>query len=213
MGRKPPFSPPGFGISLRRPGGENMRAFDYVITLFAFVYALAIAHLLTTVAELVRERGRVRFSWLNAAWMCVGLFSILAWWIGMWDMRALPSWSVPMIAFLFVMATLIYLQVRMTCANIPAACEIDLAEFHRRNGREYIAVYALVTALTVVVNVVFGEMTSVREMIAQNIVVAPMFAIAVVAAVSFRPWVQALSAAAEVALWLAYFATLQGALA
>jgi hypothetical protein len=39
-----------------------MRAFDYVITLFAFVYALATAHLLTTAAELVRERARVRFS-------------------------------------------------------------------------------------------------------------------------------------------------------
>ena len=189
-----------------------MRAFDYVITLFAFVYALAIAHLLTTVAELFRERARVRFSWLNAAWLCIGLCCILAWWIGMWDMRALPSWSVPMIAFLFVMAILIYLQVRLTCPNIPAEGEIDLREFHRRNGREYIAVYALVTALTIVVNVVFGEMTSVREMIVQNIVVAPMFVTAVVAAISFRPWVQALAAAAQLVLWLAYFATLQGAL-
>jgi len=35
--------------------------------------------------------------------MCVGLFEILAWWIGMWDMRALPQWSVPMIALLFTM--------------------------------------------------------------------------------------------------------------
>jgi hypothetical protein len=189
-----------------------LHAFDYVITLFAFVYALAVAHLLTTVAELVRERARVRFSWLNAAWMCVGLFVILAWWIGMWDMRALPSWSVPMIAFLFVMAILIYLQVRLTCTNIPAEGEIDLRVFHRRNGREYIALFAVVSALTVVVNVVFGEMTSVRELILQNIVVVPMFLVALAAAVSFRPWVQAWSAAAEIVLWLVYFATLQGAL-
>jgi hypothetical protein len=189
-----------------------MRAFDYVITLFAFVYALATAHLLTTVAEMVRERARVRFSWLNAAWMSVALFEILAWWIGMWDMRALPSWSVAMIAFLFVMATLIYVQVRLTCATIPAQGEIDLSEFHRRNGREYIALFAAIAALTVVANLVFGEMTSVREMIEQNIVVAPMFVVGVLAAISFRPWVQALAAAAVIALWLAYFATLQGAL-
>ncbi|HVU21494.1 MAG TPA: hypothetical protein VHE09_12245 [Rhizomicrobium sp.] len=189
-----------------------MRAFDYVITLFAFVYALATAHLLTTVAELIRERARVRFSWVHAAWMSVGLFEILAWWIGMWDMRALPSWSVPMIAFLFVMATLIYLQVRLTCPNIPAEGEIDLREFHRRNGREYIGVFALVALLTVGVNVLFGEMTSVREMILQNLAVVPMFAIAIIATISFRPTVQALSAAAQVALWIFYFATLQGAL-
>jgi hypothetical protein len=189
-----------------------MRAFDYVITLFAFVYALATAHLLTTAAELVRERARVRFSWINAAWMLVGLLEILAWWIGMWDMRALPSWPVAMIAFLFVMAILIYVQVRLACPNIPAEGTIDLREFHRRNGREYIGLFAVVAALTIVVNIVFGEMTSVRELILQNIAVAPMFVVSVVAAISFRPWVQALAAASVIALWLAYFATLQGAL-
>ncbi len=189
-----------------------MRAFDYVITLFAFVYALATTHLLTTVAELIRERARVRFSWVHVAWMSVGMFEILAWWIGMWDMRALPSWSVPMISFLFAMATLIYLQVRLTCPNIPGDGEIDLRQFHRSNGREYVGAFALVALLTVVVNVLFGEMTSVREMILQNLAVVPMFAIAMVAAISFRTWVQGWSAAAEVALWIFYFATLQGAL-
>ncbi len=187
-----------------------MRAFD--ITLFAFVYALATAHLLTTVAELIRERSRVRFSWVHWAWMSVGLFEIFAWWIGMWDMRGLPSWSVPMIAFLFAMAILIYVQIRLTCPNIPAEDEIDLREFHRRNGREYILAFALVAFLTVLVNILFGEMTSVREMILQNLAVAPMFVIAVIAAISFRPWVQALSATAQIALWIFYFATLQGAL-
>jgi hypothetical protein len=189
-----------------------MRAFDYVITLFAFVYALATAHLLTTVAELIRERARVRFSWVHAAWMCVALFEILAWWIGMWDMRALSSWSMLMIALLFVMATLIYIQVRLTCPNMVAEGEIDLQEFHRRNGREYISAFALVALLTIVVNVLFGEMTSVREFILQNLAVVPMFAIAVIAAISFRPWIQVSSAAAQVALWIFYFATLQGAL-
>lgn len=189
-----------------------MRAFDYVITLFAFVYALATTHLLATVTELVRERARVRFSWVHAAWMGVGLFEILAWWIGMWDMRALPSWSVPMIAFLFVMATLIYLQVRLTCPNIAAGGEIDLREYHRRNGREYIAAFVWVSFLTIVVNILFGEMTNVREFILQNLAVVPMFVISVIATISFRPWVQALSALAEVALWILYFATLQSAL-
>jgi hypothetical protein len=117
-----------------------------------------------------------------------------------------------MIGFLFVMATLIYLQVRLTCPNIPPDGEIDLRKFHRSNGREYIAAFALVALLTIVVNILFGEMTSVREMILQNLAVVPMFVVATIAAISFRPWVQAWSAAAQIALWVLYFATLQGAL-
>jgi hypothetical protein len=41
-------------------------AFEHVILLLSFVYALAIAHLLTTVAGLVRGWERVRFSWPHA---------------------------------------------------------------------------------------------------------------------------------------------------
>ncbi|HEY1631288.1 MAG TPA: hypothetical protein VGF56_08225 [Rhizomicrobium sp.] len=189
-----------------------MHAFDYIITLLSFVYALAIAHLLATVAELVRARRRVRFSWLNAAWMLVGVLTLVAWWIGMWDMRGLSAWSTPMIGFLFVVAFALYLQIRFTCPDVPAEGEVDLPAFHRRNGRDYIAAFAIVAAMTVAANILFGEITSVREMIVQNLAVAPMLVIAVIAATSFRPWVQAGAAIVELLLWGWYFATLQSAL-
>ncbi len=189
-----------------------MHAFDYIITLLSFVYALAIAHLLATIAELVRARRRVRFSWLNAAWMAVGLLTIVAWWIGMWDMRGIPTWSTPMIGFLFAVAFTIYLQIRFTCPDVPEEGTVDLPAFHRENGRDYIAAFAVTAALTVGANLLFGEMSSVQEMITQNLAVAPMFVIAVVAAISFRPRVQIGASVAELALWAWYFATLQSAL-
>jgi hypothetical protein len=190
-----------------------MRAFDYIITLLSFVYALAIAHLLATVAELIRARRRVRFSWLNAAWMLVGLLTAVAWWIGMWDMRAIPAWSRFLIGFLFVTAFVIYVQVRLVCPDVAKDGEIDLPKFHRDSGREYIAAFAFTAALTVVANIMFGEITSVREILVQNVAVAPMAAVAVIAAISFRPWVQTSAAVAELVLWGWYFATLQSALA
>ena len=61
-----------------------MQAFDYVITLMSFVYALAIAHVLATAGDIIGAWSRVRFSWLNAAWMLFELLAILAWWIGLW---------------------------------------------------------------------------------------------------------------------------------
>lgn len=189
-----------------------MRAFDYIIMLLSFVYALAIAHLLATIAELIRARRRVRFSWLNAAWMLVGLLTAVAWWIGMWDMRAIPAWSTALISFLFVTAFVIYLQIRLVCPDVPKEGEIDLTGFHRDNGRQYIAAFAFAGVLTVIANVLFGEITGVREMLVQNMAVVPTLVIAVVAAISFRPWVQAGAAVAELLLWAWYFATLQSAL-
>jgi hypothetical protein len=43
-----------------------MRAFDFVMTLYSFVYALGVAHILAAVGELIRAGQRVRFSWLSA---------------------------------------------------------------------------------------------------------------------------------------------------
>jgi hypothetical protein len=189
-----------------------VHAFDYIITLLSFVYALAIAHLLATIAELVRARRRVRVSWLNAAWMLIGLLTAIAWWIGMWDMRGISAWSTSLIGFLFITAFVIYLQIRLVCPAVPPEGEIDLPAFHRENAREYITAFAVTAFLSVVTNMWFGEMTSVRETIVQNMAVAPMVAIAVIAAISFRPWVQAGAAVAELLLWGWYFATLQSAL-
>ena len=43
-----------------------MRAFDFVMTLYSFVYALGVAQILATAGDMIRAGNRLRFSWLNA---------------------------------------------------------------------------------------------------------------------------------------------------
>lgn len=38
-----------------------MRAFDFVMTLYSFVYALAVAHILSAVGDMIRAGKRLRF--------------------------------------------------------------------------------------------------------------------------------------------------------
>jgi hypothetical protein len=71
-----------------------MAAFEHVISLLSFVFALAITHLLLTVAGFVRSWERVRFSTPHALWLLNGLITVLANWISFWDMRSLPVWSI-----------------------------------------------------------------------------------------------------------------------
>lgn len=48
---------------------HGMTVFEHVTTLFSFVYALALTHLLARIAELIVARDRVRFSGLLALGM------------------------------------------------------------------------------------------------------------------------------------------------
>lgn len=67
--------------------GIGMRAFDFVITLYSFVYALAVAQILSTVGDMIRAGKRLRFSWINAGWMLNVMLAIVAWWLSLWDLR------------------------------------------------------------------------------------------------------------------------------
>ena len=72
-----------------------MRAFDFVMTLYSFVYALAVAQILSTVGDMIRAGKRLRFSWLNAGWMLNILLTIVAWWLSLWDLRLARMVSAP----------------------------------------------------------------------------------------------------------------------
>jgi hypothetical protein len=45
------------------------------------------AHQLFTVVEIVRAWDRVKRPWIHAPWMASMFQSVIAWWIGFWDLR------------------------------------------------------------------------------------------------------------------------------
>jgi hypothetical protein len=162
-----------------------MQAFDYVMTLMSFVYALAIAHVLATAGDIIGAWSRVRFSWLNAAWMLFELFAILAWWIGLWGARHAPSWSTVNIAQLFVLATLLYLEARIICMRVPAEGVVDMKRFHSEESRKYITIYVVLAAITVVLNIQArgGYGVDVANNIAKNYAVLAIFVLSVAGAI------------------------------
>lgn len=189
-----------------------MHAFDYISVLFSFVYAAAVVHILATAGDIAIALGRVRLSWLNAGWMLASLFAVAAWWIGVWDLRAVSSWTMSSIGFFFAVACLMYVEVRLVCPRIASEGTVDLETFHRTEGRKYLGAYFLVTAVTVATNSFFvgGSPTWAT----QNYAVGPM-SISTLAAAIFMSvrWVQYGALAIQLAMWTWYFAALQPSMA
>jgi hypothetical protein len=190
-----------------------MRAFDFILVLFSFVYAAAITHLLSTAGEIIIAAKRVRLSWFNAGWMFAALLFSCAWWIGLWDLHVVRVWDIGSIAFYFSVAAGMYLFARMVSPRIPEQGEIDLPKFHAEEGRKYLVVYAILAWVTVGVNAVLGAANGIAQWPAQNTVIVPMALATTLAAIFVkRPWVQALALAIQIGGWLWYFAKLQSAL-
>jgi len=187
-----------------------MRAFDFVMTLYSFVYALGVAQILSTVGDMTRAGKRLRFSWLNAGWMLNILLTIVAWWLSLWDLRAEARWPMPTVLALFVVACVLYVLARMVSAPIPQKGVVDLQRHHREEGRKYAALFAVECALTVGAVHLYGS--SSQNWIASNWATWPSLAAAVAAAIFPHRWVQSVAILVILAMWVWYFATLQGAL-
>ena len=189
-----------------------MHAFDYISVLLSFVYAAAVVHILATAGDIAIAFGRVRFSWLNSGWMLASLLAVTAWWIGVWDLRAIGVWTMVSIGFFFAVACLMYLEVRLVCPRVAEQGIVDVVAFHRTEGRKYLAAYSLVTLITVGTNGFFSSGSPVW--VAQNEAVIPMALGAIAAAIFVSvPWVQYISVLIQLAMWIWYFAVLQPPLA
>jgi hypothetical protein len=178
------------GVRLANGGFGSMGAFEHIISLLSFVYALAIAHLLTTVARLIGSRERVRFSWLHAYWMVNALIVLVIDWISYWDMHAVPALTMANILLWLAQAFLDYGQAALVCPEIPAEWTIDLAAFHQTHSRRYIGAFAATSIMALISNFYFGENYHVGAFIMQNIAVIPVVIIGLTAAIFPNRWVQ-----------------------
>ena len=187
-----------------------MRAFDFVVTLYSFVYALGIAHILATVGDIMRAGKRVRFSWLNAGWMLNIFLAIVAWWISLWDLRSTASWSMATVLVFFAVACLLYLLARLVCPPIAPEGPVDLQLYHREEGWKYAGLFTAEIALTILTIYLYGSGTQNWE--AENAANWPTIAASLAATLTRNRWVQAAAILVIVVVWLWYFARLQGAL-
>jgi hypothetical protein len=189
-----------------------MGAFEHVISLLSFVYALAIAHLLTTVARLIANRERVIFSWFHAFWMFNAMVVLILDWISFWDLHAVASWSMVSIGLCILDSFTDYMQAALVCPEIPAEGPIDLPAFHAHQSGRYIGAFAVTTVMALILNSYFSGAYDVAEFAQQNKAVLPLIAVAVTAAVWRNRWVQIVCPMLLTVIWVFYFTELQSAL-
>ena len=187
-----------------------MRAFDFIITLYSFVYALGVAQILSTVGDMIRAGNRLRFSWLNAGWMLNILLAIVAWWLSLWDLRAEARWPMVTVLVFFAVACVLYVLARMVSAPIPREGPVDLRRYHEVEGRKYAGLFAVECAITIGTVFLYGSAS--QNWTASNLATLPTLVASVAAALTNNRWVQSVALLVILLVWGWYFATLQGAL-
>jgi hypothetical protein len=120
-----------------------MGKFDFILLLLSFVYALALAHLLSRLGALVLARERVSFSGLLTVAILNAVAQVYVDWLSMWDYRGLKEWDLTTITLFFTSAVLVYFICVAAAPEAPADRPIDMEAFYWKNRRLYYGLFLL----------------------------------------------------------------------
>lgn len=116
-----------------------MSTFEFVSVLFSLVLSLAVAHLLTGVAQVIRAK-KVRFGWVHAGWWLFSLLLCVDWWFSLWQRRDDDStWTLGFVLFELWQLAVLYVVAWLIVPDVSEEGEVDMPAFHDANRRKYLA--------------------------------------------------------------------------
>jgi len=186
-----------------------MNAFDHVVLLLSFVYALALTHLLSRIGALFVARERVHFSGLLALAMGVAVMLVYSNWLGLWDLRGLKGWDLLSITTQFAFSVLVY----FICILVgPETGETDMEAFYWRQYRPYYWTMLAGIGFSLAANAEFLKTPNTALFIRENLAVLPMFVPPMLALAIPARWAQWLAGIALLAMMIGFTIAFSGVL-
>lgn len=131
-----------------------MERFELLVVLLSFVYALALTHLLGSIAAMLLDRKRTRFSPVQALWMLAAVMLLFNNWLSLEAFRG-ASWSTATAAWALMFAVVQYVACALVSPRpARAGAGIDMAAHHDRHGRLFKAVFVLMAVMAILGNLV-----------------------------------------------------------
>ncbi|HUO90622.1 MAG TPA: hypothetical protein VMU08_15710 [Rhizomicrobium sp.] len=114
-----------------------MTAFDHVIVLLSFVYAIALTHLLSRIGSVINAYKRVNWSGLLALAVMNAAVILIMNWLSLLGYRNQSDWNVLDVAVQLWMAIQLYFWCFVALPEIPTDGTIDLEAVYWKQRRIY----------------------------------------------------------------------------
>jgi hypothetical protein len=178
--------------------------FEFIIIFFAFVYSLALAHLLFAWTRMIRHRRQITFSWPHLLWMLVAMFLLAVDWLSTWDYRTFDRLSLVEISSAFLFVMLNYFFCALVSPDFEGGETFDLECFHSTEGPTYILVFAATVTIAIVENFLAGEKLGITKQGVENALVLFQLPLSLLPLFVKRAWVQIAAPAAILMTIVAY---------
>jgi len=139
-------------------------AFELVLILLSFVYALALTHVLSRIGVLVLAFNRVRFSGLLALAMLNAVVQVFLGWLLLWDFRNV-QWDLFSILAQFVLAIMSYF---ICVFAAPSDGDVDMEALYSLRRRPFYFSVLILYVLSLGANVTLLKTPEVPLLLRMN---------------------------------------------
>lgn len=139
-----------------------MSPFEYVSVLISIILGLGITLVLTGLAEMIKRWKTITHFWPYLIWIVlVFVLHLQEWWI-CYDLKSVPSWSLP--AFLFVISYPILLFI-MANLLFPTnwSGNLNLKEFYFNSNTKFFVCAILLIVISIIQNVVLLDFAIIEQ--------------------------------------------------
>ena len=135
-----------------------MSVFEFLSVALSFVLGLAVTLLLTSLLAAFRARHSTKMDWLPFVWAGYALAYQFQYWWALFELSALPRWTVAMFGMLLLLAALLFVAGALVLPSGSRNYPVDLRAYFETDGRWGAAALAAYNLVAVLVNVVMFEM-------------------------------------------------------
>jgi hypothetical protein len=189
-----------------------MKAFEFVVILLSFVYALALTHLLSRTGILLTNRKRVKFSGLLALAMLNCILLVYVNWLSVWDLRTVQSWDIFTITMQFVLAILLFAVCSLASPEVIGEGQIDLDDFYFEQRPLFYGTWIAAIVVAMIGNLAFLKTNDPALFIRWNSAVLPLVPPTLLAMFVRARWAQWLGGLALLAISVWLTVTFEGML-
>jgi hypothetical protein len=165
-----------------------MSAFDHVLVLLSFVFALALTHLLSRVGGFIVARKRVKPSGLTSLAIVNAVVMVFQNWLLLWTIRDWRNIDLLSITVIFVFSITLYFICAVAAPEAERGESIDMEEYYWDTYRPYYALVLLFMLLAFAVNFIYLKTSTPQMFVETNIGTLPSLAPSVLALAVRARW-------------------------
>ena len=180
-----------------------MSRFEYLSVLVSIVIALGLTEISAGWLRLLRNRTRVRFSALHAAWSLFSVLMLIQLWWGFWQYRAVEAWSFPGLLAVVGESLLLAFAGTVLLPEVAPDRELDLRAYFQEQSRLFFSMGTAVLLMLAVTDVIVAGQPFLH---AESAFRVPGVVVAILAAVFPNPRLHAALAVVAFALFAGFVA-------